>query len=124
MTLSLSISAAPAARALPRPAAYVVRRMRVTAYCPCRECCGARACGITASGARICNTDGYFVAADPAIAFGTRLSVPGYALERAVPVLDRGRRVKTDCVDVYFADHRTAKRWGVHWLDVKIYNRS
>ena len=35
--------------------------------------------------------------------------------------------VNADCVDVYFADHRTAKQWGVRWLDVKIYlerNRS
>ena len=107
--------------------AYLIRRMRVTAYCPCSDCCGSGACGVTASGTRIWNTDGYFVAAEAALPFGTRISVPGYAGERPVPVLDRGGRVKADCVDVYFADHRTAKQWGVRWLDVKIYlerNRS
>ncbi|MCE5278590.1 MAG: 3D domain-containing protein [Planctomycetaceae bacterium] len=129
MTLSLTApakkSAGPATPSRPvlRPE-YVIRRMRVTAYCPCCDCCGPRARGVTANGTHIWKTDGYFLAADPAIPFGTRLSVPGYAMDRPVPVLDRGRAVTTDCVDVYFADHRTAKRWGVRWLDVKIYNRS
>src|SRR2546427_5198434 len=41
--------------------------MEVTAYCPCRKCCGKNARGLTASGARVSHNAGLFVAADTAL---------------------------------------------------------
>src|SRR5207249_4688799 len=38
--------------------------MEVTAYCPCPKCCGPDAQGITASGRRVSQNGGKFVAAD------------------------------------------------------------
>src|SRR5688572_12061469 len=38
--------------------------MEVTAYCPCKKCCGPKAQGITASGKRVNVNGGLFVAAD------------------------------------------------------------
>jgi len=87
-------------------------RMRVTAYCPCRICCGPRACGVTASGRR---AEGLIVAADRSIPFGTRVSVPGYGV---ATVADRGGAIVGDRLDVLFASHKEAKAWGVRYLDV------
>ena len=52
-------------------------RMRVTAYCPCRKCCGRHSDGITACGHKIRRGD-TFVAADRKHSFGTEMIVPGY----------------------------------------------
>jgi len=95
-------------------------RMRVTAYCPCDICCGPLAQGITASGHRVSVDKGRFVAADPALAFGTRLVVPGYNAGRPVRVLDRGGAIRGRCLDVYFDSHERAREWGVRYLAVAI----
>jgi len=95
-------------------------RMRVTAYCPCDICCGPKAQGITASGHTVAADHGRFVAADPVLAFGTRLVVPGYNGGRPVRVLDRGGAIKGRSLDVYFDDHETAREWGVRYLAVAI----
>src|SRR2546421_35130 len=80
----LSFPAAPAARGR-------VVWMEVTAYCPCKKCCGPRAQGVTASGRPVSHNGGRFVAADTRVlAFNTRVFVPGYADGAAVPVIDRG----------------------------------
>jgi 3D (Asp-Asp-Asp) domain-containing protein len=94
------------------------RRMLVTAYCPCRVCCGPNAAGITASGRHVSANGGKFVAADPALPFGTLLAIPGYNQGRPVEVLDRGGAIKGDHLDVYFPTHDEAKRWGKQWLMV------
>ena len=120
-TLVQPLRLLPADRVLAPAQPYVIRRMRVTGYCPCSECCGRGARGVTANGTRIWNTDGFFVAAESAIPFKTRIVVPGYAAGRTVPVLDRGGRIRTNCIDVYFADHQTARCWGVRWLNVRVY---
>lgn len=95
-------------------------RMRVTAYCPCEICCGPRAAGITASGRTVAADNGRFVAADPVLAFGTRLVVPGYNAGRPVRVLDRGGAIRGRSLDVYFDSHERARRWGVRYLAVAI----
>ena len=87
----------------------------VTAYCPCAQCCGQYADGITASGHRIQPGD-RFVAAD--LPFGTLIHVPGYGL---VPVLDRGGAIKGDRIDVYFDTHAQALRWGRQRLTVSVF---
>ena len=96
--------------------------MRVTAYCPCHRCCGRNSDGRTASGRSIYANGARFVAADARLlAFGTRLSVPGYYGGAPVPVLDRGGRVKGRRLDVFFLSHARARTWGVRRLDVTVY---
>ncbi len=113
---------APAApKPPPKPRTRVVR-MRVTAYCPCRRCCGKFSDGRTASGRSIRTNGSAFVAADTSILpFHTRLSVPGYYGGAPVPVLDRGRDIRGYRLDVFFRSHERARRWGTRWLDVVVY---
>lgn len=95
-------------------------RMLVTGYCPCSICCGPGAHGVTASGLSVGSNGGHFVAADPRVAFGTMLQVPGYNEGRPVPVLDRGGAIKGRRLDVFFPTHQAAKKWGARWLTVTI----
>ena len=95
--------------------------MEVTAYCPCRKCCGKNARGLTASGFKVTHNAGLFVAADTALLpFHTKLLVPGYAGEKAVPVLDRGGAIKGNRIDVFFASHQEALQWGRRTIEVTI----
>ena len=103
------------------PARPRVLWMEVTAYCPCKKCCGPQAQGITASGKRVTHNKGRFVAADTRVLpFGTKLSIPGYHGGRPVPVLDRGGAIKGHKLDVYFPSHQTAKQWGRRWVPVTV----
>ena len=95
--------------------------MEVTAYCPCKKCCGPRAQGITASGRPVSHNGGRFVAADTKVlAFNTRLLIPGYADGAAVPVIDRGGAIKGRKLDVYFPTHEQARQWGRRWVPVTV----
>ena len=94
-------------------------RMRVTAYCACRICCGRNSDGRTANMHRIRRGD-VFVAADKRYRFGTELIVPGYNRDRAVEVMDRGRVIKGNRLDVFFNSHRTARKWGRKYLNVQV----
>lgn len=94
------------------------RRMIVTAYCPCTECCGPNARGITASGRPVSANGGKFVAADRDLPFGTLLVIPGYNDGRPTEVLDRGGAIRGDRLDVFFPTHEQARRWGVRRLHV------
>jgi 3D (Asp-Asp-Asp) domain-containing protein len=96
--------------------------MRVTGYCPCRKCCGKSSDGITASGHRIRRGD-EFVAADKTLSFGTEVIVPGYNNSNPVEVLDRGRAIHGNRLDVFFNSHRKAQAWGVRYLLVKVQKR-
>lgn len=95
----------------------------VTAYCPCRKCCGRwSGDGKTASGRSIRYNGGRFVAADTRVLpFMTKVSVPGYAGGRPVPVIDRGRKVRGRHIDLFFRSHRQAKRWGSRKMWITIY---
>jgi 3D (Asp-Asp-Asp) domain-containing protein len=102
------------------PAARTIR-MLVTAYCPCKKCCGPNAQGITASGKHVSHNGGRFVAADKSVLkLGTKLIVPGYAGETAVEVLDTGSAIKGNRLDVYYPSHQTALEWGKQWVDVVV----
>ncbi len=96
-----------------------VVRMRVTAYCPCSICCGKFADGVTACNHRIRPGD-VFVAADKMYQFGTEMIIPGYNDNRSVQVLDRGRVIKGNRLDVFFHSHAVAKKWGTRTLDVLV----
>jgi 3D (Asp-Asp-Asp) domain-containing protein len=96
-------------------------RLQVTAYCPCKICCGAQAHGVTASGHRINYAGGKFVAADTdLLPFGTMLSIPGYHNGKPVEVIDRGGDIKGRHIDVFFPTHKQAKEWGVRYVNVAV----
>jgi 3D (Asp-Asp-Asp) domain-containing protein len=99
-----------------------VMRMEVTAYCPCTKCCGPAAQGITASGKLVDHNGGRFVAADTKVLpFGSKLSIPGYADNAPVEVIDRGGAIKGYKLDLYFPTHEEALIWGRQTLDVTVY---
>jgi 3D (Asp-Asp-Asp) domain-containing protein len=97
-----------------------VIRMEVTAYCPCKKCCGENAQGLTASGHEISYNQSRFVAADTdLLPFGTKLMIPGYGTT-AVEVIDRGGAIKGNKLDVFFPTHEEALQWGRQWVDVTV----
>lgn len=101
-----------------------VRRhvMRVTAYSPDHRSCGKWADGFTASGRSVWTNAGELVAADPRVLpEGSLVSVPGYADERVVPVLDVGGAIKGSRLDVLYPTHRRALQWGVQDLSVTVW---
>ncbi|MHC4205975.1 MAG: 3D domain-containing protein [Planctomycetota bacterium] len=102
-----------------KPGSWYVIEMRVTAYCWCWKCCGKHSDGITANGHRIRIGD-TFVAADKKYLFGTEMIVPGYNNSQPVKVLDRGRVIKGNRLDIFFNSHHRAKVWGVRYLPVKV----
>lgn len=87
----------------------------VTAYCPCRKCCGKWSDGITASGATA--KAGRTIAAPRNFAFGTKLVINGvtYTVE------DRGGSIKGRRLDIYFSNHSEAKKFGKQRLEVFCY---
>jgi len=94
--------------------------MEVTAYCPCPKCCGPKAAGITASGKAIGYNEGRFVAADSSLPFGTKLVIPGYSAGQQVEVIDRGGAIKGNKLDVFFATHTEALKWGRRHIAVTV----
>jgi 3D (Asp-Asp-Asp) domain-containing protein len=115
---------APAPSPLAKPVASRGPRivmMEVTAYCPCKVCCGRRARGLTASGKSVRYNGGAFVAADTdVLPMHTRISVPGYHRGKPIPVIDRGGDIVGKRVDVFFKSHAQAERWGRQVLPVTI----
>jgi 3D (Asp-Asp-Asp) domain-containing protein len=89
----------------------------VTAYCPCKICCGPGAHGITASGKPVSTNEGRFCAAPRSYRFGTMITIPGYG---TVPVLDRGGAITGNRLDVYFPNHKSALAWGRKHLTIAI----
>lgn len=112
-----------------------VRRMVVTAYCPCGSCCGWRRnwllrpvyasgplrgrrkeVGVTASGTRA--RPGTVAADTRSLPFGTILEVPGYGFGR---VEDRGGDITGDRLDLFFRTHHEALVWGRRTLNVRVW---
>jgi 3D (Asp-Asp-Asp) domain-containing protein len=120
----LMYDAVPAAAVIP-PSATIAKRVRtirmeVTAYCPCKKCCGENAQGITASGHDISYNDSRFVAADTdRLPFGTKLMIPGYHAA-PVEVIDRGGAIKGHKLDVFYPTHEEALQWGRQWVNVTV----
>ena len=97
---------------------WVTVRMRVTGYCACSQCCG-KDDGVTANMYRIRPGD-TFVAADKKFRFGTQMMIPGYSNSQPVKVMDRGRVITGNRLDLYFHNHNVAKSWGVKYLNVRV----
>jgi len=102
-----------------QPDQWQTVQMRVTAYCPCKKCCGKYSNGTTASGYKIRPGDS-LVAADTKFPFGTEIIINQYNNGKPVKVLDRGGAIRGNRLDVLFHSHRQAQKWGVQYLDVKV----
>jgi 3D (Asp-Asp-Asp) domain-containing protein len=100
----------------------MVLRMRVTAYSPDARSCGDSADGITATLHSV-ETNGFqLVAADPRVLkYGSLVTVPGYAQDAIVPVLDCGGKIKGNRLDVLYPTHEEARRWGSKWQTVTVW---
>lgn len=95
---------------------YEIVNMEVTAYCPCKKCCGKNAKGIAADGTKVKGK--MLLAADwDVMPKGSILSVPGYG---TATVHDTGSAIVGNKLDVYFDSHKVAKEWGRQYLDVKV----
>ena len=91
-------------------------RVKVTAYCPCKHCCGKSAKGLAADGTKVYGKK--LIAADwSVIPKHTMFNVPGYGVAK---VRDTGSDIKGYWLDVYFDSHKEAKKWGVKYLDVEV----
>ncbi len=96
--------------------------MTTTAYSPDHRSCGKWADGKTASMKSVWTNGMELVAADRRVLdFGTLLSIPGYAEDRAVPVLDVGGAIKGSRLDLLYPTHAIARQWGVQKLPVTVW---
>jgi 3D (Asp-Asp-Asp) domain-containing protein len=103
-----------------RPARVLL--MRVTGYSPDHRSCGEFADGQTATLHSVWTNGMRLVAADPSVLpYGTMLTVPGYAGEEIVPVLDCGGAIKGARLDLLFPTHEAALDWGVKDLRVVVW---
>jgi len=102
------------------------KKMLVTAYCPCRICCGKHANGKTATMSSAWEPG---AAVDPkVIPHGSRIDVPGYKRGPNkngswIKADDSGSAIKGNKIDLRFDTHQEAKEWGRKWLVVRIWTR-
>lgn len=84
----------------------------LTAYCPCARCCG-KSDGITATGTLA--AEGRTIAVDPrVIPYGAHvLLIWPDGTQRTYIAEDCGSGVTGSRIDVFFADHETARIFGV-----------
>lgn len=96
--------------------------MTVTAYSPDERSCGDSADGITSTNHSVWTNAMNLVAADPKVLpMRSMISVPGYADGRVVPVLDVGGAIKGARLDVLYATHAIARKWGVQRIPVTVW---
>ncbi|MEL6329917.1 MAG: 3D domain-containing protein [Planctomycetota bacterium] len=96
--------------------------MTVTAYSPHAASCAPFDDGQTATLHSVITNGGNLVAADPAVLpMGSMLTIPGYASDSIVPVLDKGGAIKGDRLDVLFPTHEAALEWGVRVVEVTVW---
>lgn len=104
-----------------RPSRVIL--MKVTGYSPDHRSCGEFADGQTATLHSVWTNGMRLVAADPKVLpYGTMITVPGYADENIVPVLDCGGAIKGDRLDLLFPTHGTARVWGVQTVRVTVWD--
>ncbi len=103
-----------------RPARTIT--MTVTGYSPDARSCGKWADGVTASLKSVWTNGMHLAAADTRILpFGSMISIPGYADGDVIPVLDRGGAIKGHRLDLLYATHELARRWGVKRIPVTVW---
>lgn len=85
----------------------------ITAYCPCTNCCGIWADGITADGTIA--KEGVTVAADTDILpFGTKVKING----EIYTVQDTGGAIQGHRIDIFMNDHQAALDFGRQTIEV------
>ncbi len=99
-------------------------RFKLTAYCPCGECCGKWANSrpvdkngneivYGATGERL--VEGMSVAVDPdVIPYGTEIIINGHTYKAQ----DCGNGIKGNDIDIYMTDHNDALEFGVQYAEV------
>lgn len=96
--------------------------MVVTAYSPDERSCGDSADGYTATNHSVWTNGMQLVAADKRILpMRSMITVPGYADDQVVPVLDVGGAIKGARLDVLYATHAIAREWGVKRLPITVW---
>lgn len=86
---------------------------KLTAYCPCSQCCGKWANGITATG--VIAKPNHTIAVDPhIIPYGSHVIING----REYVAEDCGGAIKQNKIDVFFATHQEACDFGVQYAEV------
>lgn len=94
------------------PSLISLGEFRLTAYCPCKKCCG-KDDGITAT--QTIATEGRTVAVDPSIIpYGTVLVIDGHEYVAE----DCGGAIKGNRIDVYFESHEEALQFGVQYKEI------
>jgi 3D (Asp-Asp-Asp) domain-containing protein len=110
--------------------------MEVTAYCACQQCTGwerrvtscfmpvyaygsnegkRKKVGITSSGRKA--RKGAIAADLTKYPYGTKMYIPGYGWGE---VQDKGSAIKGNHIDIFFADHDEAIKWGRKKLKVTV----
>jgi len=103
-----------------RPARTIM--MVVTAYSPDERSCGKWADGYTATNHSVWTNGMQLVAADKRILpMRSMITVPGYANDQVVPVLDVGGAIKGARLDVLYPTHAIARQWGVQRLPITVW---
>ena len=96
--------------------------MTVTGYSPDHRSCGDSADGYTSTNHSVWTNAMNLVAADPRVLpMRSMVSIPGYADDRVVPVLDVGGAIKGSRLDLLFPTHSVARQWGVKKLKVVVW---
>lgn len=96
--------------------------MTVTAYSPDAASCYPSDDGYTATNHSVWTNAMELVAADTRILpFGSMITVPGYAEDHVVPVLDRGGAIKGNRLDLLFPTHASARQWGVKRVPITVW---
>ncbi|HVZ93619.1 MAG TPA: 3D domain-containing protein [Phycisphaerales bacterium] len=96
--------------------------MTVTGYSPDARSCEGTDDGYTATNHSVFTNAMQLVAADTRVLpFGSMISVPGYADGEVVPVLDRGGAIKGRRLDLLFATHEVARKWGRQRVQITVW---
>lgn len=96
--------------------------MTVTGYSPDARSCGKFADNKTATMYSVWTNGMNLVAADPKLLpYWSMISIPGYASNDIVPVLDCGGAIKGNRIDLLYPTHKLARQWGVRSLPVTVW---
>jgi len=96
--------------------------MTVTGYSPDERSCGKFADNKTATMYSVWTNGMNLVAADPKLLpYWSMVSIPGYATNDIVPVLDCGGAIKGNRIDLLYPTHKLARQWGVRSLPVTVW---
>jgi 3D (Asp-Asp-Asp) domain-containing protein len=103
-----------------RPARTIY--MTVTGYSPDERSCGKFADNKTATMYSVWTNGMNLVAADPKVLpYWSMVSIPGYANDDIVPVLDCGGAIKGNRIDLLYPTHELARVWGVRQMPVTVW---